>query len=451
MKNNLLTKLVSTVSLMVLVWASSPAQAAIPIEHWKQADGAAVWLVPSMSIPMVEIKIEFDAGSRRDPKGKAGLAEVTASLMQSGVMAWHQQPAMDKITLSEAWADLGAGFGVETEMDSFSIGLRSLTYDDVLPKAIALATQQIAAPAFDEAAVKEERERILIRFNNFRSQPSYLAEEAFTQTLFGSHPYGQLTTEQSLQAIKVEDVQAFHRDRLKPCHARVTIVGAVQRPQAEKLVSELLSGLPSTSSECPELKPIADPEKLTAAVRKDIPMETEQAHILIGQLAIKPTDPDYFPLLVGNYILGDGGFVSHLMQEVREKNGLTYSISSYFATKKNTGEFKINFETRPDQAQQALEMTMKVLRDFIQNGPTDEELQTAKSNLINGFALRLNSNARLLANLVKIARYDLPLDYLETWQQKVAAVTKEEIHQAFKNKLQPDKMVTVVLGGKDAQ
>jgi zinc protease len=170
--------------------------------------------------------------------------------------------------------------------------------------------------------------------------------------------------------------------------------------------------------------------------------------VLIGQPGFKHDDPDFFPLTVGNYILGGGGFVSRLTTEVREKRGLSYSTYSYFAPALHAGAYTVGLQTRPDQAAQAVQVAREVVRKFVAEGPTDAELKAAKDNLIGGFALRIDSNRKLLGSVANIAWYGLPLDYLDTWTQQVARVTVADIKAAFQRKLQPERMVTVVVGGK---
>jgi zinc protease len=186
---------------------------------------------------------------------------------------------------------------------------------------------------------------------------------------------------------------------------------------------------------------------LKQASEQRIAFDSAQAHVLLGQPGYKRNDPDFFAMLVGNYILGDGGFVSRLTHEVREKRGLSYSVYSYFAPGLHAGAFTIGLQTRPDQADQALQVSREVLARFVADGPTEAELQAAKNNLIGGFALRLDSNRKLLDNVANIAWNNLPLDYLDTWTQRVQSITAADIRAAFQRKLQPDRMVTVVLGG----
>jgi zinc protease len=227
----------------------------------------------------------------------------------------------------------------------------------------------------------------------------------------------------------------------------VAIVGAVSRPQAQTLVSTLLAHLPS-GAPCTALPPVPAVQPLAKAEEIKIPFQSAQAYVLIGQPGFKRSDPDFLALLVGNHILGGGGFTSRLTEEVREKRGLSYSVYSQFAPGLNAGAFAISLQTRPDQAAEALKVSRAVLERFVAEGPTEAELQAAKDNLIGGFALRIDSNRKLLGNVVNIATNGLPLDYLEGWTDRVAALTVADVRAAMARKLSPERMVTVVLGAQ---
>jgi zinc protease len=181
-----------------------------------------------------------------------------------------------------------------------------------------------------------------------------------------------------------------------------------------------------------------------------IPFDSAQAHVLMGQPGSRRNDPDFFALTVGNYILGGGGFVSRLTSEVREKRGLSYSVYSYFAPGLHAGAFTLGLQTRPDQVGEAVRVSREVLTRFVREGPSGAELKAAKDNLVGGFALRIDSNRKLLDNVANIAWNQLPLDYLDIWTQQVEKVTLADIKAAFSRKLQPEKMVTVVVGAADA-
>ncbi|MFN7713836.1 MAG: M16 family metallopeptidase [Curvibacter sp.] len=444
---------IKNVAAAALLGLAGLSQAGIPIQHWTQPSGAAVWLVESPTVPMVDVRIEFDAGGRRDPAHQAGLAGVSTAMMSKGIRANdNAEPALDENALGEAWADLGASFGGGDGVDRVSFSLRSLTYPDLLQRAVALAARQLAEPAYPAEVWVRERERTIAALKEADTRPATHASRAFNQAVFGAHPYGYDRNAQALARIGVADMQVWHARYLRPCRARVSIVGAVTRAQADALVTQLLARLQAANpGPCEALPDVPQVQPLAAAQERAIPFDSAQAHVFIGQPGFKRDDPDFFALTVGNYILGGGGFVSRLTTEVREKRGLSYSVYSYFSPGLHAGAFAIGLQTRPDQAAQAVQVARDTLRSFVEQGPTAVELKAAKDNLVGGFALRIDSNRKLLDNVANIAAHGLPLDYLDTWTQQVEMVTLADIKAAFARKLQPERMVTVIVGGRDAR
>jgi len=437
----------------LFIWATglfliNSAVAGIAVQHWTQPSGVQVYLVPSPAIPMLDVQIDFDAGSRRDPADKAGLASASANMLSKGVLAnaARQESALDENALGEAWADLGASFGASASTDRMSFALRTLTYPDLLNKAAALAARQLAEPMFAPDIWQREQSSLKASIKEANTRPATLVGRAFAKAVYGDHPYGFEATEATVDNITVADMAALHQRMVLPCRASVTLVGALDQPQADALVQQLFARLPQSTSNCPPLPAVAEVVALRQPQALQVAFESAQAHVLIGQPGFKRDDPDFFALTVGNYILGGGGFVSRLTTEVREKRGLSYSVYSYFAPGKHAGAFTIGLQTRPDQAAQALQVARGVLADFVRDGPTEAELKAAKDNLIGGFALRIDSNRKLLDNVANMAWNQLPLTYLDTWTQQINKISVADVRAAFARKLQPDTLVTVVLG-----
>ncbi len=429
------------------IFYSNAAWALLPIQHWTEPSGAKVYLVESPVIPMVDVQIDFDAGTRRDPAGQSGLATAVAAMASKGVKALGAEPALDENGLGEAWADLGASFEAGADNDALHYTLRSLTDPPLLDKAARLAARQMGEPSFPADVWPRDRARWSASLKESLTRPSTVAAHAFGAAVYGSHPYGTRTTEETLARINVADMQTFHTQHIAACRAKVSIVGAVSRAQAQALVATLLSRLPATTG-CAPLPPVGEISALAAPVEQNIPFASAQAHVLIGQPGFQRRDPDFVALLVGNHILGGGGFVSRLTNEVREKRGLSYSVYSYFAAGLHAGAFTVGLQTRPDQAREAVKVSRDVIARFVAEGPTEAELRAAKDNLIGGFALRIDSNKKLLGNVANIAWNELPLDYLDQWTKKVEALTVADVRAAMARKLQPERMVTVVVGGK---
>ena len=264
----------------------------------------------------------------------------------------------------------------------------------------------------------------------------------FDAALYAGHPYGHDSTPESLAAIQREDLADFHRRHYGANRASVAIVGDLDRATAERIAIRLTEALPATEPA------VAPPVPATTAEQVfRIPHPSAQAHILVGQPGMARQDPDYFPLLVGNHVLGGGGFVSRLTREVREKRGFAYSVYSFLSPQQVAGPFQIGLQTRGGQAEEALAVVRATLAAFLAEGPGAEELQAAKDNIVNGFGLRLDSNAKLLDYVAMIGFYRLPLDWLETYPRQVEAVTVEAVRDAWQRRIRPERLVTVIAGG----
>lgn len=431
--------------LAAACWAGA-AHAALPIEQWTHASGARVYLVSSPTLPMLDVSVDVDAGSRRDPATQSGLARATAGMLDKGVLASDGQPALDENALAEAWLDMGAQFGASASSDRMAFALRTLTEPHLLERAVALAARQLAHPAFPAPVWARDRERSLAALREAETRPATHAARSFAAAVYQGHPYGAQTTAQTLGAIGAGDMAAFYRQHVLACGARISMVGAIDRATADRIADRLLAAIAPHG--CRSLPPVPEVAPLAAANDVRLPFEAAQAQVLLGQPGMRRNDPDFLTLLVGNHILGASGFTSRLMDEVREKRGLTYGVYSSFSPGRHAGAFTVSLTTRPDQAEAALALSRQIVARFVAEGPSETELLAAKDALIKGFALRLDSNRKLLDNVANIAWNDLPLDYLDTWTTQVAAVTADDIRRAFQRVLAPERMVSVIVGGK---
>ena len=418
---------------------------AIPIEHWTASTGAQVFFVPSPSIPMLDVNIDFDAGSRYDPPGKAGLATLAAALLDKGAAAQDGQPARDEAQIADAFADTGADFGGAAGSDRGGIGLRTLTARAELDPSLRLAAQLIKAPSYPDAVVAREKQRLITVIREADAKPEVIADKKLARAIYPSHPYGVAATPESVGAITRDDIVRFWRDNYTASRAVVTLIGAVDRKQAEAIAEQLTQGLPKGAAQ-PRMP---DVQLTIAPSEQRIPHPAKQASVALGQPAIARGDADYFPLLVGNYILGGGGFSSRLTDQVREKRGLTYGVDSYFAPSMQPGPFGVTLQTKKEQTNEALGLVREVVAKFVAQGPTDAELKSAKDNLINGFPLRIDSNRKLLNNVANIGWYNLPLDYLDTWTDQIRKVSRQQVTAAFQRHVHPDAMATVIVGGPE--
>lgn len=421
------------------------AQAILPIEKLDSVKGAKAYLVQTQALPMLDIEISIDAGDRFDPTGKSGLASMTAELMNYG--ARSSKGALSEAQIADEIADLGANFGISVGGERAVIRIRSLSRKDLRDRAVQLASAMLSAPTYDAKILEREKQRAITGLLEAETKPESVLERRFRKSVYGNYPLSESPSVKSVGSVSVSDLARFHQQFYRGDRIIVSIVGDVSPAEANEIVEVLLKNVPQSGAAIPALPQFErSPIEPLASRQIYIPFDSQQAHIAMGMTAITRSNPDYFPLIVGNYILGGGGFVSRLMSEVREKRGLAYSVFSYFAPGKDTGIFQAGLQTKGDQATLALEVMNSTIANFIANGATPSELQAAKANLVNGFPLRIDNNRKLLDNVSSIAWNDLPLDTLETWTTKVDAVTLEQVSAAFQKYLAMDRMKIVVLG-----
>ncbi len=416
----------------------TPLSATPELLHWQTTKGAKVFFVEAHELPMVDIQVTFDAGSARDPLDKKGLAAITNSLLADGAASLNADE------ISYEFERLGANYGAAAGYDSASVSLRSLVDKNKLDKAMVNLRKVMSVPDFPPQAVERQRKRFLTGIQQKQQSPAAVARDLFYAAIYGDHPYAypQEGTAESISAITRAEITAFHRQYYVARNAVIAIVGDLNKVQAEMLAEELTRTLPKGE----KVPPLPTVPVLSAAeeIRSNHP--STQMHILLGQPGMKRGDPDYFPLYLGNHILGGSGLVSLLFKEIREKRALSYSAYSYFSPLREEGPFMAGLSTRADQAEEALQVLRENIQAFIARGPTQSELEAAKKNITGGFPLRIDSNSNILAYVTMIGFYDLPLDYLDTFTARVEAVTAADIKEAFARRIAPDKLVTVMVG-----
>jgi zinc protease len=414
------------------------SHAAVKIEHWQTSAGSDVYFVENHDLPILDMSVAFPAGSARNTKETAGLAAVTRHMMGLGAAGMSEED------LTNAFADIGAQTGGSLDADQAAFTLRTLTSEQ--DKALAVFNKILHEPDFPESVLDREKIRIIAGLQEAATQPDSIVNKAFMQALYGAHPYslpegGEVET---VKTIKREDLQAFYKQYYSAKSAVIALIGDMTKVQAQAIAEKVSSGLPQTPA-VDKLPSVSLPQ---AGVTQKIPHPASQAHILVGYPGVKRGDADYFPLYVGNYILGGGGFVSRLTEEVREKRGLVYSVYSYFMPMAEQGPFQIGLQTKKEQADEALKVVNETLKTYMEKGVTEKELQAAKSNITGGFPMRLDSNREILGYIAMIGFYKLPLTYLEDFNNEVNQVTTKQIKDAFNKRLNLDNFVTVIVGAQ---
>ena len=437
-----------TIFLFSLFGLIASAQATLPIEQLESFNGARAYLVQTKSLPMVDIEVSIDAGDRYDPAGKSGLADLVAGLMTYG--ARGDKGLLSEAQIADEIADLGANIGFSVSGERATLRIRSLSRKDLRDRVVQLAAAMLSAPSYDANIVAREKQRTITSLLEAETKPEYVLERRFKSMVYGSYPLAQSPSVKSVSAITPADLAQFHKRFYRSDRMIVSIVGDVDQAQAKEIVQNLLKKIPQTGPNIPTLTQLQrSPVEPLSEREVFIPFDSQQAHIAMGMTAVTRNNPDYFPLLVGNYILGGGGFVSRLMSEVREKRGLAYSVFSYFSPGKDAGIFQAGLQTKSDQGALALEVMSQTIANFIANGPTVSELLAAKANLVNGYPLRIDNNRKLLDNVSSIVWNDLPLNTMEIWTQQVEAVTLDQVTAAFQKYLAMDRMKIVVLGAQN--
>jgi len=413
---------------------STFALAGVKIEHWIATSGAKVYFVETRVLPILDVQIDFAAGTAFVPAGKSGLASLTQGLLETGAAD------LDEEQIAGRLVDIGARMGGGADTDRASMSVRTLSTKPEREAALDLMRAVLSAPTFPQSVLERERGRTIASIREAETRPDAIAGKRFAAAIYPDHPYGVIPTVESVGAVTREDIVAFHRQHYGAKGAVVSIIGDVSRAEAEAIAQRLTEALPAGGG---DLVPPAVKKPLRGTIK--IAHPAAQSHIHIGLPAIRRSDADYFPLLVGNYTLGGGGFVSRLMKEVREKRGYAYSVYSYFAPRKLEGPFEIGLQTRREQVPDALKVVDEVLTDYIAKGPTPKELAAAKKNMVDGLALRMDSNAKLLGYLSAIGFYGLPLTYLDDFPAKVKAVTAEQVKAAFARHVKAENLVTVIV------
>lgn len=349
--------------------------------------------------------------------------------------------------LAETFESVGAIYGGGSARDMAWSSLRTLTLEAEMKTALDTWLKVIGQPDFPEKEFKNAQKLTLVGLQAAKQSPAALGSKAFMAAMYGDHPYAspENGTEDSITALTTEQLKAFYQQYYVAKNGVLAIVGAVDRKQAEGLAEQVSAVLETgkRAAKLPEVQP------LEAAKTIHIPFPSQQAHIMIGQPGNQRGDEDYFSLYLGNHILGGGGFTARLTKEVRDKRGLSYSVYSYFSPMEQLGPFQIGLQTKLSQTDEALKVVQDTLRTYREEGPSGNELGAAKKDITGGFPLRTASNADIIGYLAVIGFYDLPLDYLDTFTGKIDVLTQEQIVDAFQRRLDPDKMLTVIVGGEE--
>lgn len=407
------------------------------IQHWTTANGARVYFVEAQELPLLDVRLVFDAGGARDG-ALGGLASLASRMLDEGTTT------RDTAAIARGFEMVGAEFGAASYRDMAVVELRVLSDPAFRDPALEVLADVVANAQFPADAYARAQKSSEIGQQQQEQSPSALAGRLFYKGLYGDHPYAfpPTGTRESLAKIRREDLVAFHSRYYVARNLTLALVGAVSRAEAEAIAERVSAALPAgePAPALPAVKKLARPKP----IHREYP--SAQTHLLVGAPGIRYGDPDYYALMVGNEILGGGGFSSRLMDELRQRRGFTYGVYSSFQQMRAEGPFQVSLSTRADQAPEALRIIRQQLDAFVRKGPTEEELRDAKAAIVGSFPLTTASNKSIIGYLGAIGFYDLPLDYLEQYLARVQRVTAEDVRRAFERHVDPSRLLVVTVG-----
>ena len=421
---------------LCLSFASARAADIIPTRS-VTPNGITVLFLEQHFLPTVEIHALVKVGSAQDPPDKAGLANLTASLLDEGTVTQTSRQFAEQIDF------VGGSLGAHATEDFTTASARVLKKDADL--GFTLLADMLQHPAFHKQEFERVRTQILGEIISDDDDPGNVAMKAFHQLIFHGHPYSWPAhgTEETLNKITVADVQQFHAREYVPNQTILVIVGDLTQDQAAMLVqTHFGSWKKGTPAPYQLRKPAPIDRKMVQLIEKDLTQST----IVLGHTGISRANPDYYAITVMNYILGAGGFSSRLMDSIRDKQGLAYGIMSQFDTRLMPGAFFISLQTRADVTNQAITGVLNEIK-WIRDAPvTDQELSEAKSFIVGSFPLRVDSSAKLANVLAQVEFYNLGLDYFTQYPRAIEKVTKDDVLRVAKQYLDPQHYALIVVG-----
>lgn len=407
------------------------------IQHWTSERGARVYFVHAPEIPMLDVRLVFDAGAARDGK-IPGLAGMVNSMLDEGTVNY------DVDQIAQQLESLGASFSASSHRDMGITQLRTLSGEEWLTPALDLFTELVSKPAFPEKNFERIRKLAILGLEYKEQSPEAKIGDALFTNLYNDHNYGILPdgTKDSLTTLKRQDLINFHQQFYVAKNVVVAMVGDISLEKAKAIANQISAELP-VGEPAPDLAVVSP---LAEKTRIHIEHPSSQTHIRVASHGIKRGNANHFKLYVANEILGGGGFASLLNEEIRQKRGLSYSVYSYFAPMHARGPFIIGLQTKTDSTQEALTVVDATLNKFLNDGPTEEQLIKAKRSIVNSFPLKMGSNGQIVGQLGAIGFYQLPLNYLDTYLDNIKAVTAEDIKTAMNETLASDRMLTLTVG-----
>jgi len=423
--------------LFLVLVGPAPAFAGRMADREVLPNGVVLLHEERSGLPIVRVVLAIKAGSVVEPAEKAGLANLTADLLNEGTEKRSSKQISGEIEF------VGGELGTSGGADFITVTLSVLKKDVDL--GFDLLSDIILNPVFSEDEIKRKKAVIISSIMQQKEEPGIVASKAFKKAIFGNHPYGRPVegTEESLDTIARRDIIAFHSEYYVPDNAILSVVGDITKKELRALLDRYFKGWERKG--VPE-KPLPVPGHLSAPEIIKIDKDLTQANIILGHLGIGRENPDFYAVSVMNYILGGGGFASRLMDNIRDNKGLSYDVHSFFSANKYGGSFQAGLQTKNRTANAAIGEILKEMERMRTEQVTDKELNDAKSYLTGSFPLRIDSNSKIASFLIGVEFYNLGLDYVDKYKQLIESVTKDDILRVARKYLDTKAYVLVVVG-----
>jgi len=422
-------------ALILSFAAALPVRAEVQIEEVVSPGGITAWLVREPSIPFLALELRFRGGASLDAPGKRGAINLMTGLLEEGA------GDLDARAFARAQESLAASFGYDIGDDALSVSAKFLTENR--DEAVELLRKSIVAPSFEPAALERVREQVLTGLRSDAKDPDEIARRTFDAMAYGDHPYATPYegTIESVAALSRDDMLAAHKAVFARDRLYVGATGDITPEELGPLLDALLGALPDNGAPMPTEAPVLIEGGTTV-----VPFETPQSVAIFGQRGIAQDDPDFFAANVLNQVLGAGGFESRLMTEVREKRGLTYGVYSYLVPQDYAETVQGQVASANDRIAEAVSVIREEWARAAEEGITPEELDAAKTYITGAYPLRFDGNGPIARIMVGMQMLGLPIDYIATRNDKVEAVTLEDVRRVAGELLDPEGLHFVVVG-----
>jgi len=432
-------RLLAPVLAAALTLGTAPARAEVDldvgIEEVTSPGGITAWLVEEHSIPFVALELRFRGGASLDAPDKRGATNLMTALLEEGT------GALDAQGFARAAADIAAEFSYRAHDEDVSISARFLS--ETQDEAMELLRGSIVTPRFDEDAIERVRAQVLAILRSDNKDPDQIVRNEFAALVYGDHPYASPEdgTVETVEALTREDILAAHEDALVRDRVYVSAVGDITAEELGRLLDDLLGDLPEAEAPLPGRAELNLPGGVEV-----VEYETPQSAVIFGQPGIEREDPDFFAAYVLNHIVGGGGFNSVLMNEVREKRGLTYGIYSYLSDRDGAAVWLGSVASANERVAESIAVIRAQWARLREEGVTAEQLKDAKTYLTGAYPLRFDGNGPI-ADIAVAMQFDgMPLDYIATRNDRVEAVTLEDVNRVARELMDPGKLTFVVVG-----